>query len=129
MASDHAAVIGGKEQRQAGRILRLNALGQGDLLHPRRLGLRRQPQFQLAISDDPAGQYGIHPDAVAAILPGQRLGEAHDAGLGRDIGRHARRAQQRVDRGKIDDGAAACRLQQRDGGLGREEAAIQIDRH
>ncbi len=74
-----------------------------------------------------AGADGVAGDAVLGHLEGDGLGQAHDAVLGRDIGRLERRGDQTVSRSDVDDPSAALLLHDRHGRLGGVEGRRQID--
>jgi hypothetical protein len=61
----------------------------------------------------PAGADGVAGDAGGGVLQRGDLGQAHDAVLGRHVGRFCRRGHQAVHRGHVDDAAPVARLHAR----------------
>ena len=100
------------DHRRAVHVVRLHLVG--DL----RLDQRRQ---HIARADRIAG------DACRRDLERDRLGEAHDAVFGRDVGRLERRGDQPVRGRDVDDAAPAGLRHQRDGRGGRVERRGQVD--
>ena len=78
---------------------------------------------------DETRMHRVHADPVRRVLDRGGLGEDAHGALRGVIGRVRMRADDAADRGDVDDGAAACALHRRDGGLGAEEDAGRVDLH
>ncbi len=87
---------------------------------------RLERDADLAEHDPGADHVGADP--LAAVVDRDRAREAEHPGLGRDVARHRRVADEPVRRGDVHEGAAAAARHRRDAGARAEEDASEVDR-
>ena len=75
----------------------------------------------------PAGTDGQHPDVVGGKIQRQVAGQGKDASLAGRVGRDILHGLQTLHAGHVDDHASAPKLHLRNGELGHQEEALEID--
>ena len=116
-------------ERHGRNLLGLNQTGQGLRIGQKCVAIGRVERF-VEGRVDVAGTDDVAADAFRRIVEGDGAGQIDDAGFGGGVGRFVAARTDAKRAGDVDEHAAFClRLQDRNGVLGGQKDAAQIDGH